>query len=275
MVIFQFATLNYQRVNPDFRIHASHLGIFHMSKLLRHLGSFARPFLPQGSSGPRRSGVPRKVGFKMPWLQPSKTKKKKTETNCWMYTSHFPRLALCQGSRAVVQSGGQFTAAYVSKLLSEAASMNWLDIPTCLCFGRNGINQWNLKIAKEVLRASLTLQLQHAEPVKKPHLLMSIWVAGSAVTCLGAAAHPMKSARVAPVNLSRHMGHWRSWDDAWHCVHSVWPHGISATKCRVSWQMGHLPLMPWGVALDLPGALAGIFHSAQISTFTFIPRFPR
>ena len=31
-----------------------------------------------------------------------------------------------------------------------------------------------------------------------------------------ASAHPMKSARVAPVNLSRHMGHWRSWDDAWH-----------------------------------------------------------
>ena len=217
-------------------------------------GRFCRK-APQGRGA---AEFPWKVGFDA-LVATKQNPKKNTETNCWMYTSHFPRLALCQGSRAVVQSGGQFMAAYVSKLLSEAASMNWLGIPTCLCFGRNGINQWNLKIAKEVLRASLTLQLQHAAPaVKKPHLLIP-WRA---------------------LELHQLISHG-TWDTGevgtmhgtWHCcVHSVWPHGISATKCRVSWQMGHLPLMPWGVAWDLPGALAGIFHSAQTSTFTFIPR---
>ena len=73
------------------------------------------------------------------------------------------------------------------------------------------------------------------------------------------AIHSIKSARVAPVKFSRHMGHWRSPEDFWHCWHTVWPQGVRATRCQFSWQMGQVPLMPWGVEFVSSGIWA-MFH---------------
>ena len=58
--------------------------------------------------------------------------------------------------------------------------------------------------------------------------------------------HSTKRARVAPVKLVRHIGHWRSCPPWWHFLHTECPHGTRATRCLFSWQMGHWPLMPCG-----------------------------
>ena len=95
-----------------------------MSKLLRHLGSFA----PAVSAArllraEAQLSSPERLVL-MPWLQPSKTQKKTRKPIAECIHHIFRGWHCVKAPEPLCSQGAQFMAAYVSKLLSEAASMN-------------------------------------------------------------------------------------------------------------------------------------------------------